>query len=96
MLSLHTREQFVEIAESNMHVGNRRNPRLSLLIVFTLYRIQWAKEDVVSTAGVEWLLLISCPWPPVGQARACSTRTSSVTGHITGSIDFPCSFDLEK
>lgn len=52
LLFLHTREQFVELSESSVHVGNARDPRLSLLIMFTLYRIRQAEEDVASAAVV--------------------------------------------
>jgi hypothetical protein len=37
---------------SGVHVGNRRDLRLSLLIMFTLYRIQQVEEDVASAAVV--------------------------------------------
>lgn len=44
-LRLHTREKVVELSESSVHVGNARDSRISLLIMFTLFRIRQAEED---------------------------------------------------
>jgi len=52
LLSLHTREKFVELSESSVHVGNACDPRLSLLIMFTLYRIRQAEEDAATAVVV--------------------------------------------
>ena len=52
VLSLHAREKFVELSESTVHVGNARDPRLSLLIMFTLYRIRQAEEDAATAVLV--------------------------------------------
>jgi hypothetical protein len=52
VLSLHTREKFVDLSESSVHVGNGRDTRLSLLIMFTLYRIRQAEEDAATAVLV--------------------------------------------
>ena len=52
VLSLHKHEKFVELTESSVHVSNTRDPRLSLLIMFTLYRIRQAEEDAATAVVV--------------------------------------------
>lgn len=52
VLSLHAREKFVELSESSVHVGNAHDTRISLLIMFTLYRIRQAEEDAATAVVV--------------------------------------------
>jgi len=52
VLSLHTRDKSVELSGGSLDQGNPYATRISLLIMFTLYRIRQAEEDAAAAVVV--------------------------------------------